>query len=280
MTHLQAMKSLRPNQNTRSDGFSLVEIAVVLIIISVLLAIVAIPIATQIEQRRTADTQRQLEVIKEALLGFATATGRLPCPATVASNGAELFAAGGTAVNGNCQQFVGFVPGVTLGLSPLDSNGFVVDAWGQTQNRIIYGVSNRNIALGAPAACATMVPNPVLTSIDGMKTATMGCLADTSAAVAMLTICSTTPTGAAGAATNCTAPLTNKAPFVLISLGKNAATGGTGVDEAHNVDNTDFYFVSHTPTQAGSASGEFDDIVTWGSLNTLFAKMLQAGRLP
>lgn len=275
------MNSLRPNQNTRSDGFSLVEIAVVLIIISVLLAIVATPLATQIEQRRTADTQRQLEVIKEALLGFATATGRLPCPATVASNGTELFAAGGTAANGNCQQFVGFVPGVTLGLSSLDSNGFVVDAWGQTQNRIIYGVSSRIIpATGVPAACATPVPNPVLTSIDGIRAATMGCLADTAPSVAMLTICSTTPTGAAGAATNCTVPLTNKAPFVLISLGKNATTGGTGIDEAHNVDNTDFYFVSHTPTQAGSASGEFDDIVTWGSLNTLFAKMLQAGRLP
>ncbi len=50
-------------------------------------------------------------------------------------------------------------------------------------------------------------------------------------------------------------------------------------DEAHNVD-ADAYFVSHTPTQAASASGEFDDIVTWGSLNTLFARMVQAGKLP
>ena len=28
------------------------------------------------------------------------------------------------------------------------------------------------------------------------------------------------------------------------------------------------------------AAGKFDDIVTWASLNTLFARMVQAGKLP
>ena len=262
-------------------GFSLVEIAVVMLIIAILLVIVAVPLSTQIEQRRAEETQKQLETIKESLIGFAIASGRLPCPATLASNGAESFVAvTGNATNGNCQQFVGFVPAVTLGLSPIDSNGFAVDAWGVTQNRIRYGVSNRTVVANTPAACTTTVANPILTSANGMRNATMSCLADTSTAVAMITICSGTPTGTAGAATACTATLTNKAPFVLLSLGKNAVSGGTGTDEAHNIDTTDFYFVSHPPTQAGSASGEFDDILTWGSLNTLFARMVQAGKLP
>ena len=263
-----------------NSGFSLVEIAVVLVILSVLIAIVAMPLAAQIEQQRTTETNKQLETIKEALIGFAIASGRLPCPATTASNGAEAFVpVTGTAANGNCQQFVGFVPAATLGLSPVDSNGFALDAWGLQQNRIRYGVSSRTVTAGTPAACTTTVSNPILTSTNGMRNATMSCLADPALA-ALLTICSTTPTGAAGAATACSAALTNKAPFVLLSLGKNALSGGTGTDEAHNVDPTDFYFVSHTPTQAGSASGEFDDIVTWGSLNTLFARMVQAGKLP
>jgi prepilin-type N-terminal cleavage/methylation domain-containing protein len=263
------------------NGFSLVEIAVVMVIISILLAVVAVPFATQIEQRRTEETQRQLETIKEALIGFAIASGRLPCPATAASNGAESFVpVTGSAANGNCQQFVGLLPAVTLGLSPVDSNGFAVDAWGLPQNRIVYAVSNRTVTAGTPAACTTSVANPILTSTNGMRNATMSCLADPSAAVAMLTICSITPTGVAGAATGCASALTTRAPFVLLSRGKNAVSGGTGTDEAHNVDTTDSYFVSHTPTQAGSASGEFDDIVTWGSLNTLFARMVQAGKLP
>ena len=262
----------------RRYGFSLVEIAVVLVIISVLIAIVAVPLSTQMEQRRTAETQKQLETIREALIGFALASGRLPCPATTASNGAEAFVpVTGTAANGNCQQLVGLVPAATLGLSPVDSSGFIVDAWGLTQNRIAYGVSNRKIT-SVTTTCPTTVSNPILTSTDGMRAATMGCLADP--AVTMLTVCSTTPTGTAGAATSCSAALTSKAPFVLVSFGKNAAVGGVGADEAHNVDTTDAFFVSHLPTQAGSASGEFDDIVTWGSLNTLFARMVQAGKLP
>ncbi|MEQ1519278.1 MAG: prepilin-type N-terminal cleavage/methylation domain-containing protein [Usitatibacteraceae bacterium] len=260
-------------------GFSLVEIAVVLVIISVLAAIVVVPIATQVEQRRSEETQKQLETIKEALMGFAIASGRLPCPATAASNGTEAFAALGTPANGSCQQFVGFLPAVSLGLSPVDSNGFAVDGWGLQQNRIRYAVSSRGVVANTPAACTTTVAN-ILTSTNGMRNASMACLADSSASVTLLNVCSVTPTGAAGAATGCTASLTSKAPFVVFSLGKNAATGGTGADEAHNVDTADTYFVSHTPTPAGSASGEFDDIVTWGSLNTLFARMVQAGKLP
>ena len=83
----------------KKNGFSLVEIAVVLVIISVLIAIVAVPLATQIEQRRTEATLKQLEVIKEALIGFATAKGRLPCPATLNSAGLESFC---TSATGAC----------------------------------------------------------------------------------------------------------------------------------------------------------------------------------
>lgn len=266
----------RAHTSTYQRGFSLVEIAIVLVIISVLITIVAVPLATQVEQRRGEETLKQLEQIKEAITGYAIANGRLPCPATVSGN--EQFAAGGNAANGNCQQFVGFVPAVTLGLSGLDANGFVVDAWGLQQNRIRYAVSSVGIAVaGTPLACPTAVAN-IFTANNGMRTSTMSCLADTSAALNMMTICAVTPTGVAGAATGCTSLLTSKAPFVVYSLGKNAATGGAD-DEAHNLD-ADTYFVSRTPTPAGSAAGEFDDLVTWGSINTLFARMVQAGKLP
>lgn len=270
----------------KENGFSLVEIAVVLVIISVLIAIVAVPLATQVEQRRTGETLKQLEVIKEALIGFASAKGRLPCPATPNSAGQESFctAASGACTatlieqpHGRCESNVAFLPAVTLGISPVDSSGFALDAWGLLQNRIRYAVANTTIVAGAPAACPVAASNVFTSSATGMRTATMTCLADNG--VSLLTVCGVRPTGAAGAATGCTAPLTSKAPFVLISLGKNAATGGTGADEAHNVD-ADAFFVSHTPTQTGSTAGEFDDIVTWGSLNTLFARLVQAGKLP
>lgn len=261
-----------------SRGFSLIEVAIVLVIISVLVAIVAVPLATQLEQQRITETNKQLETIKEAIIGFALANGRFPCAARLADNNG-LESLNGLASNGVCNAYVGYVPAVTLGLSPIDSNGFAVDGWGLSQNRIRYAVANLSITAGAPVACTSTVVN-VLTKTDGMRSAAMNCLADTSISVKMLTICAVTPTGAAGAATGCTSPLTTKAPFVVFSLGKNAASGGLPLtDEAHNLDQ-DSYFVSHTPTALGSPSGEFDDLVTWPSINTIFARMVQVGRLP
>ncbi|HEX4909626.1 MAG TPA: prepilin-type N-terminal cleavage/methylation domain-containing protein [Permianibacter sp.] len=261
----------------RTFGFTLVEIAVVLAIITVLLVIVAQPLASQLEQRRTEETMRQLELIKEAVYGFALSNGRLPCPATAASGGSEKFGVGGNSSNGICEAYAGLVPALTLGINPVDENGFAVDAWGVTANRVRYAVSNRDIASGTPAACTATV-SKVMTANNGIRNASMPCLSD--AGVNLITVCSVTPTGIAGAATGCTTPLSTKAPFVVFSLGKNAPTGGIDTDEAHNVDVTDAYFVSHTRTSAGTAAGEFDDIVTWGSLNTLFSRMVQAGKLP
>ena len=262
-------------------GFSLIEVAIVLVIISVLVAIVAVPLATQLEQQRITETNKQLETIKEAIIGFALANGRFPCAARLADNNGLESIVGSPSI-GVCNANVGYVPAVTLGLSAIDSSGFAVDAWGLSQNRIRYAVAKLSSTAGSPSAavCPSTVTN-VLTRTDGMRSATMTCLADTTiAALNMLTVCAVTPTGAVGSATGCTSPLTTKAPFVVFSLGKNAATGGLPLtDEAHNID-SDSYFVSHTPTALGSPSGEFDDLVTWPSINTIFARMVQVGRLP
>ncbi len=256
-----------------SRGFSLIEIAIVLVIISVLLTIVVVPLSTQVEQRRRADTEKQLESIKEAIIGFALANGRFPCASRATDNGVESFI---NKAAGTCHAYVGLVPAVTLGLSPIDSSGFAVDAWEISPNRIRYAIADFTPPPPVSTSC-TSAGSHVLTRTDGMKSATMDCLADTT--LNILTICAVKPAGAPGAASACTSPLSTKAPFVLLSLGKNAPTGGAGADEAHNVD-LDSYFVSHTPTDAASTSGEFDDIVVWPSLNTIFGRMVQAGKLP
>jgi prepilin-type N-terminal cleavage/methylation domain-containing protein len=269
------MKSIRKELVT-SRGFSLIEIAIVLVIISVLLTIVVVPLSTQVEQRRRAETEKQLELIKEAIIGFALANGRFPCASRATDNGVESFIDKSA---GTCNAYVGFLPAVTLGISPIDSSGFAVDSWEVTPNRIRYAVADFLPGAPPPLPCPSAGLH-VLTRTDGMKAATMGCLADTTVpALNMLTVCAVKPTGAPGAASACTSPLSVKAPFVLLSLGKNAPVGGIGADEAHNVD-ADSYFVTHTPTDAGSTSGEFDDIVAWPSLNTIFGRMVQAGKLP
>lgn len=287
---------MKTDTNLRNRGFSLIEIAIVLVIISVLLAIVAVPLASQVEQRRRADTEKQLETIKEAIIGFALANGRLPCPARFSSDasnsrGKESFCSAATGPcagaetttvqsHGNCSNFVGLVPSATLGLAPTDEFGFAVDAWQLAQNRLSYAVMDLDVTGVTATSCPTTQTN-ALTAENGMRNATMSCIAGKD----LLRVCSSKPAAAPGSAVGCdTVPidrhLTRNAPFVLISLGKNAASIPTaGTDEAHNLD-LDNVFVTHIPAPVGAPSGEFDDLVTWSSINTLFARMVQAGKLP
>ena len=117
-----------------SKGFTLAEIAIVLVIVSLLLVGAMIPLSTQIEVRNLADTRRTVDVIKDAMIGFAQANGRLPCPANgalaaaVAGAGLEQYDAVTTK---SCTSALGVVPWATLGVPE-------TDAWG---HRFTYRVS-------------------------------------------------------------------------------------------------------------------------------------------
>ena len=54
-------------------GFTLVEMAVVVVVMALILGSILVPLSTQVEQRQVVDTQRVLEDIKEALIGYALA---------------------------------------------------------------------------------------------------------------------------------------------------------------------------------------------------------------
>lgn len=264
----------------KPTGFTLVEMAIVLVIIGLLLGGLLMPLSAQLEQQRISETQKYLEQIKEALLGFAAANGRLPCPASATSNGQESFAVGGNATNGLCSNFYnGFLPAATLGLTPTDSQGYAVDAWGLTQNRIRYAIYTGSINSNSPTCNATPVTNS-FTRKDGIRGTTMDCISQTTP---LLSVCASA-TGITAADCGAATVLTRTTPVIIYSLGKNAASGGTGADESANPNpnsaNNDQVFISHAPTQAGAANGEFDDIVTWLSVNTLFSRMIAAGALP
>ena len=63
-----------------AGGFTLVELAVVIAIIALLLGALLVPLATQHQLRKNKEAERELREIKEALIGFAIANGRLPWP--------------------------------------------------------------------------------------------------------------------------------------------------------------------------------------------------------
>ncbi len=75
--------------HARKTGFSLVEMAIVLLIVALLLGGLLPTLSGQMEQQRTNETRKQLDEVQQALLGFAIVNGRLPCPASSTSNGQE-----------------------------------------------------------------------------------------------------------------------------------------------------------------------------------------------
>src|SRR5260370_9982933 len=112
---------------SRSAAFTLVEVMVALVILTLLLSAIAVPLAAVLDMRRQEETRRTLDEAREALLGFAAAHARLPCPASEGTNGLESFAAGGDAANGQCSNFLDrLLPGAALRLPPPGAAGLAL----------------------------------------------------------------------------------------------------------------------------------------------------------
>jgi prepilin-type N-terminal cleavage/methylation domain-containing protein len=247
-------------------GFSLVEMAVVLAIITLLLGGMLPMISSQVEKQHRNETRQQLDEIRSALLGFAVANGRLPCPDTD-NDGAENFAASGvtaiindapvtgqnTRINTPCNGG-GTIPFNTLGTSQTDGFGgaFIYNV------TPIYAGKNVERWLGPVGTGTLLSSDPNGRFLLNDSGTLFVCTATTNAA--------TTP---------CPTPrLIDNAVAVVLSSGSNwAQVSSYSVEETENTDK-DGDFISHdnTPT--------FDDLVIWISPNTLFNRMVSAGKLP
>jgi prepilin-type N-terminal cleavage/methylation domain-containing protein len=248
MTHSSA---LMKHQN----GFTLVEMAIVLLIVGLLLGGLLPTISGQVEQQRRNETRKQLDEIKEALIGFTIINGRLPCPADSAIVTGQTGA--GTertppCTNGNS---TGVLPWATLGVKE-------TDGWG---NRYTYRVSSDFADAIGSTTYGGCIPNPT-------------------PAISTFALCSNGNLDVRSAASGGTSIAIN-VPAVIISHGKNSAGAYTqqgtqlpvssDADKRENSDgNANNNYISHTPTQ------NFDDLVVWLSPNTLFNRMVTAGKLP
>ncbi len=243
---------------SHTRGFSLIEMAVVMMIMGLLLSGLFQAMGQSTENTRRTDTTSLLNQVEEALYGYAQAYGRLPCPGIDTSAGVESVAVVGT---GQCTQAHGFVPHVTLGLqSQPSSNGLLVDAWGfplrysvatlaNGGNRVFTNVTG----LRAQFASGTPLTPDVLTLL---------CISDTPACVGVVHA--------------------NTVPALVFSMGANAASFSSA-DETENAGGllgtlavpNDNEFVSKT-----YQGDNYDDILVWLSPNILFSRLVAAGRLP
>lgn len=239
---------------TRCVGFTLIELAVAIFVIALLLGSLLVPLSTQVEQKQISDTQKTLEEIKEALVGFAAVNGYLPCPDTDNDGLEEVSATGScSVVSGSTPNFfsMGNVPWASLGVAN-------ADVWG---NRFRYIV------------LAPFAQRPPATPFS-LNTAS-------NAGLRVCLVAACTPSAQV---------LTSTAVAVILSHGKNgygainSISGlqnplASSADEQENYD-VDRDTVSRSRTDATAAAGEFDDIVTWLSKYILFNRMVTAGKLP
>lgn len=246
-------------------GFSLVEMAIVLIILAFVLGALLMPLQAQRQQLAQSQTENTLEIAKKALLGFAQSKGRLPCPAT--ANGLEDPIGGTTA----CTKQLGYLPAATLGIQPTDANGFAVDAW---NNPLMYAVA-QNSAVTTPANPAT--PDFTINSLtDGMNVVGIANLTPE------LRVCKSAMGVTASACSGGVESnyLINNAVAVIYSLGPTGSLASGGPDESENPKmptSLKTVFVSHEPSAA--TGNEFDHMVVWISPYVLYNAMIEAGQL-
>ena len=233
------------SQFENHNGFSLVEMAVVITILGLVLGALLLPFQAQRNQVFQTETENTLEIARRALLGFAQANGRLPCPAVAGSSGIESP----IPVTGICTSQWGFLPAATLGIQPSNADGFAVDGW---NNPIRYAITTAN--------------SNSFTTTNGMNNTTLALLDPD------LRVCAdSTPANCSS-----TSYLINNAVAVLLSTGPTGGLGAGGADEAENLD-TNGVFVNHTPTE--TAGNEFDHLVVWISPYVLYNAMIEAGQL-
>ena len=230
-----------PDKKNDERGFSLVEMAIVLVILGALLGGILMPLASQRDINNRRATETQLNEIRNALIGFAQLYSRLPCPTDIDSDGIEL------GPPGDCTVDNGFVPYATLGIQGnvnLD-NEQLVDTW---QMPIRYRLSNvnsweyaKNIYLDSPP------PDFQICSDD---------------ACALNNI------------------IAQRVVAVIFSTGKNFADNPapTSPDEALNINGV-ANFVSRTPTETLAGGEEFDDILVWIPHPLLIYELSKAGQL-
>lgn len=225
-------------------GFTLVELTMVLVIISLLVGGMLIGLGTQRQISEANESQKQLNEIRDALIGFAVTNGRLPCPADpTAPSGAGTAGIEQPRVPVSppnvCPNFSGVLPWATLGVQELD-------VWGR---RMSYRVNS-----------------DFSRSITGQAAFTLSSAGDINVRI-----------------TSAGTLLASTIPAVLVSHGPNGqgAYLPTGVqmpisadaDEAENSD-ADVEFVSKAFTST------FDDQLVWITPSILMHRMVSAQKLP
>ena len=221
-------------------GFSLVEMAIVLAIVALLLGGLLPTISGQIEQQRRNETRKQMDEIKEALIGYAIINGTFPCPTTATDPASANYGIADAACSANAAA-EGYLPWKTLGVSE-------TDAWGSKRSSAAspwtgywrYRVDRNFSNTSTPFTLSTGFSTDALSIVDNNNN----------------TITSTTERPIA----------------IVFSTGPNVIADGQNASSSYEATSGIYQSDAPSPT--------FNDILIWISRPQLFNRMVMAGKLP
>jgi prepilin-type N-terminal cleavage/methylation domain-containing protein len=304
----------------KNAGFTLIELAIALAIITLLLSGLSVPLSKRITEQQYAETQISIDKAMDALVGYAATNGRLPCPdvdtvvgtvdnrdgiedTSPAAGPATVCSAGVNAItqsdpNGTSW---GDLPWRTIGLTAPNN----ADAW---NNRLRYAVFT---PLASQTGVVISAYSPSNACNGNVGVANLSCAAQSITGIsAHLDIrCANPNSPPTAAAPDClpnpTTPavlyfVSQNAVFVVYSLGANGF-GATNIndvtnkilipssipaDEAANLPEQENaiqnrrMFVMRDRTESTSLAGGYDDLLSYMSITSLASKLLNAGVWP
>ena len=264
----------------QARGFSLVEMAVVTLLIGIFLTMGLAAFRATQESQAVSQTINKQNAIKDALIGYLRRNGRLPCADidVAAPDGIENRTGGTTAApdpttpcaTAPSNARFGLLPYLTLGLA----RDAVVDGWG---NFFSYQVSNTVSSdafnPGTPSY-NTPIPGPYRdwTLTSNLRSGNTGEITvnDRDAAGTVFS-----------AATNVVVVIVSHGPngfgAYTISGTRNSLPGGA--DELENTNGDTTYFRRTTTTDDAATGGAFDDRVMFLKAEDLFGPLFKDGSL-
>lgn len=231
----------------KQTGFTLVELSIVLVVIGLLLGTAIAALTNFLSRAQFSETEAQLALVQEALIGYVISQGRLPCPDVddyppVAPTFGSASNGIGDMAGGTCAQEIGYLPYAELGMQARD-------VWGT----LYYYRVDDAYADNPPAGqTITFTLTEAEGDIDVRDSAVGGNLV----------------------ADNIVALFFSTGPNAHISLADASS------DEDENLDDVDSIYVDKDYVPAGANQPEFDDVLRWISSYVLKAKMAEAQRLP
>lgn len=233
-------------------GFTLVEVAIVLLIVGLLTRTLLTPLIVAQQHKQYELTRTELLQVKDSLLAHLVARGYLPCPIGSLSSSASADDPGRL----ECLFQEGGVPAVALGLSgAIDSHGALLDEWNKPYR---YALSlNNHSSLGDQRLPEWTSPGEA--SNVGLRHLSSN-----------LVLC-IKPSPARCANRDARA---NDIAFVVLSLGKDDSTNGAQLE---NQDGDETFVVNALTVNSESP---FDDQMVWSSTQDVIYWMLRSAWLP